>query len=342
MRTTVESARLRLSLIALAAATLTVGCGEGKALQSPTGPSALAPSSTTLIIEDAAAAPGTASTAGESRPLGGGNGGKDKDGNNEDADKSDRDDVSHRGPGWNNHGPGAGNTHPGRSHEDRVVGFVSDKSADALIVHGIRIVLGPNAVIRHGARTLALSDIEVGDHVQALGTREGNTLVATEIKVEDTGQDDDEDEDEVVGTVSGLSTTSTCPVITFMIGTSKVTTSASTVFDDVTCGTLANNMTVEVEGIRQADGSILATRVEAEAGRNKVKGLVFEFSGAATCPAASFRVGPTLSLARRVTTSASTTFSGMTCAALANGVRVEVVGTTQPDGSMTAASVEVK
>jgi hypothetical protein len=43
-----------------------------------------------------------------------------------------------------------------------------------------------------------------------------------------------------------------------------------------------------------------------------------------------------------VTTTATTTFSGVTCATLANGARVEVEGTRQADGSITGAAVELK
>jgi hypothetical protein len=122
-----------------------------------------------------------------------------------------------------------------------------------------------------------------------------------------------------------------------------IRTSEATVFDDVTCATLANNAFVEVHGIRQLDGSVLATKVDAEAGPDEVEGWVFEFSGDATCSAATFRVGPTLSLSTRVTTTATTVFADAACRALANGRRVEaeVEGTRQADGSITAARVEV-
>ena len=109
-----------------------------------------------------------------------------------------------------------------------------------------------------------------------------------------------------------LSAVSGCPVVTFMIGTTKVTTSVATTFEDVTCATLANGALVEVEGSKQPDGSILATKVEAEAGPDELTGTVFEFSGAASCPAATFKVGPVLSLATKVTLTASTTFTGVT------------------------------
>ena len=199
-------------------------------------------------------------------------------------------------------------------------------------------------MIRHGHRILTLAAIEVGDHVQARGVMEGSSLVAEEIKVQDTGHDNEGSagEAEIEETISGLSALSGCPVVTFMIGTTKVTTSAATTFDDLTCATLANGALVEIHGTKQLDGSILATKVEAEAGPDEVTGTVFEFSGAASCPAATFKVGPVLSLASKVTTTGSTTFSGVTCATLANGAKVEIEGTKQADGSITAASVELK
>jgi hypothetical protein len=87
-----------------------------------------------------------------------------------------------------------------------VVGFVSAKIGDTLMVNGVPVVAGPNAIIRHGNRQLTMADIEVGDHLQARGTIEGTTLVASEIKVQDTGNDnDDVIEAEVEGTISGLS-----------------------------------------------------------------------------------------------------------------------------------------
>ena len=173
---------------------------------------------------------------------------------------------------------------------------------------------------------------------------QGLTLVAEEITVQDTGHDNDPTArpSEIEGTISGISAVSGCPVVTFMIGTTQVTTSATTTFDDVTCATLANGALVEVEGAKQADGSIVATRVEAEAGPDEVTGTVFEFSGAASCPAATFKVGPVLSLATAVTLTPTTTFSGVTCAAIANGAMVEIEGTKQVDGSITAANVELK
>jgi hypothetical protein len=318
MRVTVESVRLHVLLIIVAAAVLAVGCGEGNALESSTGPSSTLSASTALTGDGDAVA--MASSTGEADTLKkGGNG----NGN------GNRDD-------------------PGRSHEAKVVGFVSDKSGDTLTVRGTTVTAGSGALIRHGNRILTMGDIHVGDHVQARGEMDGSTLVAVEIKVQDTDRDgdddddDDEDKTELEGTISALSSTGNCPVVTFMIGTTKVTTSASTTFDDVSCGNLANNARVEVQGLKQSDGSVLATKVELQSGPDEVEGTVFEFSGSGSCPSATFKVGATAISATKVTTTNSTTFSGVSCATLTNGAKVEVEGSKQGDGSITAASVELK
>ena len=349
MRMMVDSLRLRLLAITFAAAAMTAACG-GDALQSPVGPSSATGTGSALLTADAAAA-ATAASADRFDALAKGGGGNDKGKDDQGKDKGndkdngrDGDDDAVDTPAPDHGKKPAEGDGPGRSHEARAVGIVSAIAGGVLTVDGISVAAGPDAIIRHGNRVLTMADIEVGDHVQARGVMEGTTLVAVEIKVQDVGEGDGDDgeEVEIEGLISGLTSTATCPVVTFTIGTTTVKTSAATQFDDITCAALANNTRVEVEGTRQADGSILATKVEAEAGPDEVLGTVFEFSGAASCPAATFKVGPTLALATTVTTTAATTFSGVTCAALANGARVEVEGTKQANGSIVAASVELR
>jgi hypothetical protein len=323
-----ESVRLRLLVIPFAAAALTVGCGQGTALNSPTGPSGTL-GGTTFLTADEGDLAATASSAGEFELLG--KGGNGKGGGGGEKEKGGKKPADTDGPG--------------RSHQARVVGFVTANDGTTITVEGTSIVAGTDAVIRHGNRTLTIADIEVGDHLQARGVMDGAKLVAEEIKVQNTGDgnDDGAGDAKIEGTISGLSAVSGCPVVTFTIGTTKVTTSASTTFDDVTCATLANGARVEVEGTKQADGSILATKVEAEAGPDEVTGTVFEFSGAASCPGATLKVGSVLSTATKVTLTSSTTFAGsLTCATIANGAKVEIEGTKQADGSITAANVELK
>jgi hypothetical protein len=325
MTLTLRSVGQRLLLIPCAAALVTIGCGEGQILQSPTGPSGTR-GSTTFLSGDANAS----ATAGEFDTLARGGNGNGRGGGN--------------GRG-NSDGGG-----PGRSGEDRVVGFVSAAVGDTITVNGVVIAAGIDTVIRHGNRMLTMADIAVGNHVVARGTMESARLVAIEIKVQPTGrgggdEDEDGDTDALAGAISGLSAVTGCPVVTFTIGTQQVTTSAATVFDDVTCAALTNTALVEVTGTEQADGSILATKVELQSGPDEVIGTVFELTGTESCgtatPALTFKVGATALTATTVTTTGTTTFTGVTCATLANGANVEVEGTEQADGSITAASVEL-
>ena len=347
MTLTLRSVGQRLLLIPCAAALVTIGCGEGQILQSPTGPSGSL-GSTTFLTGDAALDASTASSTDEFGTLAKGGNGKGKgNGGGNDQDKGGKkpEDAGADAPG-----SGGG---PGRSHEDRVVGFVSATTGTALTVNGsINVTAAADAVIRHGHRQLDMADIAVGDHVVARGAMTATGLVATEIKVQGTGSGDDDEgtptptPTTLDGAIAGLSATTACPVVTFTIGTKQVTTSATTVFDDVTCLTLANTNLVKVTGKTQADGSFLATKVELQSGPNEVSGTVFELTGTASCAtpataALTFKVGATALTATTVKTTAATTFTGVTCATLANAATVEVEGTTQADGSITAASVEL-
>jgi hypothetical protein len=65
---------------------------------------------------------------------------------------------------------------------------------------------------------------------------------------------------ELDGRVSSL--TGSCPSLTFTLEGRTVRTNAQTDFRKGSCSKLENNDRVEVEGVPQADGSVLATRVE--------------------------------------------------------------------------------
>lgn len=113
------SVRTRLLLIPFAAAALTVGCGEGNVLQSPTGPSSTLGSGTSLSPDDADGVVATAASTDEFGTLAkGGNGKGNGNGNGGGSDEGE----SNSGPG-NGHKPEAPGGGPGRSHEDRVVGL---------------------------------------------------------------------------------------------------------------------------------------------------------------------------------------------------------------------------
>jgi len=144
-------------------------------------------------------------------------------------------------------------------------------------------------------------------------------------------------EAEVKGVIAGLS--GACPSVSFTVAGQPVVTNGSTRFDGGACGDLRNGQTVEVEGVRQGDGSILANKVEREdepppAGQEvEITGTTAGLSGG--CPNLSFTVGTD-----RVVTNGSTRFDDAACGDLRNGQRVEVQGMRQADRSILATRVK--
>jgi len=268
--------RLLPSFLALGAAVVAAGCGEA-ALSSPTAPSAVSESLTSGVDAQSGALAATAdevlaALSGQGPDRGSRNGsgaGADRD-----KAKKDKRDKGRGGDGAEDEGDEADEderAHAGR--RQNLSGVVTAVGADSITLRGIVVKVTPTTVIRHGHRRLALAQVAAGDHAQAKGimSADGKTLVASEIKVEDTGRDNDDEEEEddddaggleLKGAISAVS--GTCPALTFTIGTTSVRTNSSTTFDGVTCAALANGRLVEVTGMRQADGSVLATRVELD------------------------------------------------------------------------------
>lgn len=148
-------------------------------------------------------------------------------------------------------------------------------AARSLQVAGQTVMVPATAIIRRGGRTLQFTDLKMGDHIQVKGTRVGSTVTANEVKVEARDNDDDDDDDddnedddrddgrqtELSGTVSGLG--GACPSITFTVRNTVVRTTSATDFRDA-CSRILNAVRVEVKGTRDANGQMLATRVELD------------------------------------------------------------------------------
>ncbi len=145
-------------------------------------------------------------------------------------------------------------------------------AARSLQIAGQTVVVPATAVVRRGDRTLQFTDLKMGDQVKVKGSRDGSTVTATEVKIEERDDDDDDDDDEdddrddgrqteLSGTVSGLG--GACPSITFTVRSTGVRTSSATEFRDA-CSRILNAARVEVRGTRDANGQILATRVELD------------------------------------------------------------------------------
>ena len=230
------------------------------------------------------------------------------------------------------------NTREKADQRAEVEGRVTGVSASGLMVGDKNISVPAGTVIRHGGTPMTLTDIHVGDRVHVKGTKTATGVMATEIMVQTgNGPGKEPEQAEVKGAVAAAPT-GACPSIQFMVGSTRVATNGSTRFGDTPCAQIAAGVVVEVEGTRQTDGSVLATRVEAEkqqAQEVELKGLVAAKVG--TCPSITFNVGTQM-----VSTNASTEFRDATCAALAVGDQVEVKGTRQSNGTVLARRVEKK
>ena len=132
-------------------------------------------------------------------------------------------------------------------------------AARTMVVNGTNVSVPTTATIRHGNETLSFSQLKLGQRVHVRGTLSGSTMIASEVKLQDENPPE-KAEAEVEGTVSAQS--GSCPTLTFLVKTTKVATDAGTAFKGGTCAAIANGVKVEVEGVRQADGSIKATKVE--------------------------------------------------------------------------------
>jgi hypothetical protein len=220
-----------------------------------------------------------------------------------------------------------------------------DVAARSLIVHGTTVTVAVTTVIRHGHTPVSLADLKVGDRIHVKGARNGAAVVASEISVENVqdvpGARDAGEASRVrlTGPVAALS--GACPTVTFLVGSTKVTTSSATKFFEGNCAELANGAAVHVGGTRQSDGSIAAVTMFAEDPEKKgpekkdgalVRGVVAGLEGA--CPAVTFTIGAT-----KVVTSTSTKFLGGECGRIAGGVHVAAKGQTRADGSVEAAVV---
>lgn len=227
------------------------------------------------------------------------------------------------------------NTSIGVELEGTVSGLTGTASAFQFVVDG-RTVRGGASTEFKGGTSPSFARLANGDKVHVKGTLQEGFVFAQRINLQD--EDDDADEFEARGVVSGLS--GTCPAITFTLNGTTVRASSSTEFEHGTCASIANGDTVKVEGTRQADGSVIAKEIEGDeeddedddAQRFEARGAVAGLSG--TCPAIAFTLNGTI-----VRATASTEYEHITCQAIANGTQVKVEGTKQTDGSVVASEI---
>jgi hypothetical protein len=108
---------------------------------------------------------------------------------------------------------------------------------------------------------IVISGVSAQDEIRISITLNGNNA-HVDSERRNRREDRDNNQAEVKGAVAGLS--GTCPSVTFTVRGTKVMTTASTRFDDIACARVQNGTIVEVEGQRQADGTIAAAKVELD------------------------------------------------------------------------------
>lgn len=243
---------------------------------------------------------------------------------------------------------------------------------------GKTIVTNAATVFVSGTTAKSFADLKLGVEVEVRGTASGNTITATQVEIENEVEPEPEPnppapnppapnppapnppapappapnppapapprEAELSGTVAGL--TGTASSFQFTLGTTQVRGDATTTIAGdssvpKTFADLKNGQIVEVHGTQQT-GFVQATRIQIEGPENEppedndneaeVKGTLGAIAG--TCPAISSSVGAT-----KFTTSASTRFD-VACTALQAGSQIEVRGTRNADGSITATRVK--
>ena len=109
--------------------------------------------------------------------------------------------------------------------------------------------------------TITLAGVAAGDRIHIVVSLSGNGARLEDEDRDHDDDDEDDDEAEVEGVVSGR--TGTCNSITFTVAGVTVITNGATKFEDP-CASIVNGTRVEVEGTRQANGSILASEVEID------------------------------------------------------------------------------
>src|SRR5262249_15706436 len=107
----------------------------------------------------------------------------------------------------------------------------------------------------HGSSSTAtFADLKNGVTVEVKGTTNTDgSIQAQQSQIEEA--ENEQEEVELRGTLGAV--TGACPAISSTVSSTKFTTSASTRFDDP-CSSFASGSSVEVQGTKNADGSLKA------------------------------------------------------------------------------------
>jgi hypothetical protein len=223
-----------------------------------------------------------------------------------------------------------------------VIDDLGGSAADFQFEIGSRLVKGDanTEFFGDGDSADSFADLADGIRVEVKGLQRDGFVYAQRIHIN--GDDDDDDQDgsaSIHGELTAI--TGAAPTHTLTVGGTTVRTSSSTEVkrrgDVQTLAELKVGMDLHVIGVRQPDGSIDARRIEinddATGGEFEVQGSAGGVSGA--CLTLSFSIN-----GFSIRTTATTTFDGITCAAIKSGTKLKVTGISQADNSVVATVVK--
>lgn len=205
---------LKIASLVLAGAVLTVACGDSNASLNPTAPSAV--SAAVQQDPDAATGGESSTTGGPKNNNGNGNGNNGNgNGNGKGRGGNDQPTVpSAPTPPPGNVTPPSNTTPSNTTPTGPIVGrlqiegLITEVDDNTIIVNGKTVFVPEAAVIRHGNRRYELDDLRPGDRVHVVANRvatqgstptaaaSGDALVATEVKLQNPGDDADDDSDD--------------------------------------------------------------------------------------------------------------------------------------------------
>ena len=132
------------------------------------------------------------------------------------------------------------------------------KPALTLTVGGTTVRTSSSTEVQRRGDVQTLDALKVGQTLHVVGVRQSNgSLDARRIQIDD---DQTGGEFEIEGSLGGLK--GTCPALTFSVNGFSISTNTATVFEGAACSALKSGDKITVNGIKQADGSVLATRVK--------------------------------------------------------------------------------
>jgi hypothetical protein len=179
-------------------------------------------------------------------------------------------------------------------------------------------------------------------------TASGFTVTATNVGPAGGDSDGDDDDDSETGTGGGKKArgegvigaiTGNCPTLTLIITGTRVSTTASTTYENGSCETLRQGTKVTIDGELKPGGTAVAEKIiirSVPGHRVSGDGRVDSVDDSTSCPALTFTVRGV-----SIVTSSATTFTGGECADIRRGSHVDVTG--DYDGSeLTATAVHVR